>query len=165
MAKQISTARKVGRVIKSAVKIVVAVALVAVLVVMNVVLPGTMSSVGRMANNILGYEQHWDNSKAADDGLDLQYNKADYTKDTIKDAQKELDQQIAAEGITMLQNDDQSLPLAQGTKLSMLCEDARLLTLMASMLARLSSYCRSLRAPSSASLASPSRASRPRKAC
>lgn len=133
MAKQISTARKVGRVIKSAVKIVVAVALVAVLVVMNVVLPGTMSSVGRMANNILGYEQHWDNSKAADDGLDLQYNKADYTKDTIKDAQKELDQQIAAEGITMLQNDDQSLPLAQGTKLSF--------------------------------LASPSRASRPRKAC
>ena len=139
MAKQISTARKVGRVIKSAVKIVVAVALVAVLVVMNVVLPGTMSSVGRMANNILGYEQHWDNSKAADDGLDLQYNKADYTKDTIKDAQKELDQQIAAEGITMLQNDDQSLPLAQGTKLSFFGESVKSLASSQSMLSQVMS--------------------------
>ncbi len=133
VAKKISTARKVGRVIKSVLKVAVAIVLVAVLGVANLVLPGVLSSVGRMANNILGYEQHWDSSKANTDGLDLQYSKADYTADTIKDAQKALDQQIAAEGIVLLQNDDKSLPLAQGTTLSFFGESVKTITASQSM--------------------------------
>ena len=136
VAKKISTARKVGRVIKSVLKVAVAIVLVAVLGVANLVLPGVLSSVGRMANNILGYEQHWDNSKANTDGLDLQYSKADYTADTIKDAQKALDQQIAAEGIVLLQNDDKSLPLAQGTTLSFFGESVKTITASQSMVSQ-----------------------------
>ena len=136
VAKKISTARKVGRVIKSVLKVAVAIVLVAVLGVANLVLPGVLSSVGRMANNILGYEQHWDNSKANTDGLDLQYSKADYRADTIKDAQKTLDQQIAAEGIVLLQNDDKSLPLAQGTTLSFFGESVKTITASQSMVSQ-----------------------------
>lgn len=125
MAKQISTARKVGRVVKSIVKGVVAVLLVALLVINNAVLPGIYSGFKRMADNVLGYEQSWDNSGVDADGLDLNYYSADYTTDTIKDAEKALDQQIAAEGYVLLQNEDESLPLEKGTTLSFFGESVK----------------------------------------
>lgn len=53
MAKRISTARKVGRVIKSVLKTVLVVLLSALMVAGNTVLP----TYARMLNNMLGYEQ------------------------------------------------------------------------------------------------------------
>lgn len=130
MAKQISTARKVGRVVKSVLKVAVALVLVALLCVGNIVVPSVISGMEmpRMINNILGYEQSWDNSGVNDDGLDLEYYKADYTSETIKDAERALDEQIAAEGYVLLQNDAESLPLAEGTTLSFFGESVKTLS-------------------------------------
>ena len=134
MAKQISTARKVGRVVKTVLKSVVAVLLVALLVINNAVLPGIYSGFKRMADNILGYEQGWDNSGVDAEGLDLDYYKTDYTTDTIKDAEKALDQQIAAEGYVLLQNEGDSLPLEKGTTLSFFGESVKSLANSQNML-------------------------------
>ena len=131
MARQISTARKVGRVIKSIVKIAVALLLVVVMVAANTVLPGY----SRMVDSLLGgFDQSWDNSAAQTDGLDLQYNKADYTTETIKDAEKALDQQLVGEGVVMAQNNDAALPLASGTTLSFFSINSRSLGSSQSML-------------------------------
>ena len=62
MAKQISTARKVGRVIKSIVKIALVLVLVVLMAAGNLVLP----SYDRMVNSMLnGFDQSWDNSNAS----------------------------------------------------------------------------------------------------
>ncbi len=134
MAKQISTARKVGRVVKTVIKGAVAVVLAGLLVVDNAVLPGIYNSYGRMVDNILGYEQSWDNSGVKTDGLDLEYNKADYDATSIKDAERALDEQIAAEGYVLLQNENKSLPLEKGTTLSFFGESVKSLGSSQSML-------------------------------
>ena len=121
MARKISTARKVGRVIKSILKIVLVIILAALMALGNGVLPGY----ARMVNVMLGYEQSWDNSKTDTTGLDLEYNKADYATDTIKDAEKALDEQLAAEGYVLLKNDGDTMPFASGTTFSFFGESSR----------------------------------------
>lgn len=118
----VSRARKVGRVIKTILKSALVVVLAALMVAVNMLLPGY----SRMLNNMTGINQSWNNTVSTD-GVDLQYNKADYTKDTIGDAEKALDQQIAAEGIVMLKNDDNALPYAAGTTFSFFGENSKLL--------------------------------------
>ena len=138
MAKQISTARKVGRVVKSVVKVAVAVVFVALLAVNNFVLPGLYSGFSRMVDSMLGYEQSWDNGGVDASGLDLDYNKADYASvDELKAAAGELDKQIAAEGYVLLQNEGESLPLAEGTTLSFFSESVKNLTSSQSMVSQL----------------------------
>ena len=138
MAKQISTARKVGRVVKTVLKSVLAVVLVALLVINNAVLPGLYSGLSRQLDTILGYEQSWDNSGINADGLDLDYNKADYSSvDELKAAAEELDKQIAAEGYVLLQNEGESLPLPEGTTLSFFSESVKNLTSSQSMVSML----------------------------
>lgn len=137
VAKQISTARKVGRVVKSIVKVIVAIVLVALLAVNNFVLPGLYSGFSRMVDSMLGYQQSWDNSGVNADGLDLDYNKADYASvDELKAAAEELDKQIAAEGYVLLQNEGESLPLAEGTTLSFFSESVKNLTSSQSMISQ-----------------------------
>ena len=137
MAKQISTARKVGRVVKSIVKVIVAIVLVALLAVNNFVLPGLYSGFSRMVDSMLGYQQSWDNSGVNADGLDLDYNKADYASvDELKAAAEELDKQIAAEGYVLLQNEGESLPLPEGTTLSFFSESVKNLTSSQSMISQ-----------------------------
>ena len=104
----VSRARKVGRVIKTILKSVLVVVLAVAMVGVNVMLPNSMIS--RMVNNIAGYQQSWDNSKANTAGLDLDYYKADYDKDSIGDAEKQLDRQIANEGYVLLKNDGNTMP-------------------------------------------------------
>ena len=134
MGKQISTARKVGRVVKTIVKGVVAAGLVGALAVNNAVLPGLYSGFSRMVDSILGYEQSWDNSGAKTEGLDLDYNKADYAStDELRAAAEELDKQIAAEGYVLLQNEGEALPLPEGTTLSFFSESIKNLTNSQSM--------------------------------
>ena len=131
MAKQISTARKVGRVIKSILKLVLAFVLAGLMAAGNLVLPGFE----RMGNSFLGgYSQSWDNSKVNTAGLDLDYNKPDYDSESIKDAEKDLDRRLAAEGVVLAENDDDALPLAKGTKLSFFGANSRSLGSAQSML-------------------------------
>lgn len=73
MAQQISTARKVGRAIKTIIKALVALALVVLVFIMNAVVPD-MGMITRMANNMLGYQQGWTTPAGAED-VDAQYYK------------------------------------------------------------------------------------------
>lgn len=111
-AKKSGTAVKVIRtVLKSALCLILAGALVAASSVAGVY--------ERMADSILnGFDIKADNSGIDTTGLDLEYNKCDYTKDTIGDAETALSDQIANEGIVLLQNEDM-LPLAKETTYTM----------------------------------------------
>ena len=101
----------VGTVIRSILIVLFAVILVAV----NTLLPAN----ARMADSLLGgISKTIDNSKAETDGLDLEYNKADYTKDSIKEAEEDLHQRIAEEGTVLLKNDG-VLPMAADTTFSL----------------------------------------------
>lgn len=128
----VSRARKVGRVIKTILKSVLVVVLAVAMVGVNVMLPNSMIS--RMVNNIAGYQQSWDNSKANTAGLDLDYYKADYDKDSIGDAEKQLDRQIANEGCVLLKNDGNTMPFEQGTTFSFFGESVKNLTATQSVL-------------------------------
>ena len=132
MAKKISTARKVGRVVKTILKTVLALVLSAVLVAVNVVLPG-QGMIVRMANNMLGYSQSWTTPDGAKD-VDANYYKSDFTADEIADAEKALDTQIASEGYVLLKNDDAVMPFAEGTTFSFFSENVKNLTATQSLM-------------------------------
>ncbi len=132
MAKKISTARKVGRVVKTILKTVLALVLSAVLVAVNVILPG-QGMIVRMANNMLGYSQSWTTPDGAKD-VDANYYKSDFTADEIADAEKALDTQIASEGYVLLKNDDAVMPFAEGTTFSFFSENVKNLTATQSLM-------------------------------
>lgn len=56
-----------------------------------------------------------DNSGVDTKGLDLDYNKSDYSEDEIGAAEDALADQIADEGIVLLKNEDNALPLSKDT--------------------------------------------------
>lgn len=112
-----SVKRKVGIVVSC----VLAAALVAVIVAANTVLP----KFNQIINSYFGVEQSWDNSGVDTSGLDLIYNKADYDRGSIAEAEKTLDQDISGEGYVLLKNDGGSLPLEKGTTLSFVSGNSR----------------------------------------
>ena len=59
-----------------------------------------------------------DNSGVDTKGLDLDYNKSDYSEDEIGAAEDALADQIADEGIVLLKNEDNALPLSKDTLIS-----------------------------------------------
>ena len=106
----------VGKVIKTILSLLLTVILAVLMFAANVILP----SYDRMANSILnGFSKTIDNSGANTEGLDLQYNKADYTKESIAAAEDELAREIAQEGLVLLKNEDNTLPLASDTVFSL----------------------------------------------
>lgn len=126
MAQQISTVRKVGRVVKTIVKAALALILSAAMVGVNVILPG-QGMITRMANNMMGYKQSWTTPAGAED-VDAEYYKSDFTAEEIADAEKALDYAIASEGYVLLKNDDATMPFAEGTTFSFFSENVRNLT-------------------------------------
>ncbi|MBQ6453586.1 MAG: hypothetical protein IJJ14_04425, partial [Coriobacteriales bacterium] len=126
MATQISTARKVGRVIKTILKAVVALILAALMVAMNVVVP-SMGMISRMANDMLGYEQSWTTPAGAED-VDADYYKSDFTEEELAEAEHALDYAIASEGYVLLRNDDAVMPFEQGMTFSFFSENVKNLT-------------------------------------
>ena len=106
----------VGKVIKTVLSLLLTVILAVLMFAANVILP----SYDRMANSILnGFSKTIDNSGANAEGLELQYNKADYTKENIAAAEDELAREIAQEGLVLLKNEDNTLPLASDTVFSL----------------------------------------------
>ena len=84
-----------------------------------------VSTYARMMDSIMGgFDRSVDNSKANTEGLDLQYNKPDYTADTIGAAEDDLANRIAAEGVVLLENRDGTLPLAANTTFSFVSVNA-----------------------------------------
>ena len=112
---------RVGRVVRRVIGAVLAVVFVALIVAANAILPNYAQTI----NSYLGIEQGWDNSGVNTEGLDLEYSKADYSREDLAAHEQELDKQIAAEGIVLLENDDASLPLAEGTTLSFVSGNSR----------------------------------------
>lgn len=113
--------RSVKRVVGIVVSAALAAALVAVIVAANTVLP----KFNQIINSYFGVEQSWDNSGVDTSGLDLTYNKADYDRGSIAEAEKTLDQDISGEGYVLLKNDGGSLPLEKGTTLSFVSGNSR----------------------------------------
>ena len=113
--------RSAKRIVGIVVSCVLAVALVAVIVAANTVLP----KFNQIINSYFGVEQSWDNSGVDTSGLDLTYNKADYDRGSIAEAEKTLDQDISGEGYVLLKNDCGSLPLEKGTTLSFVSGNSR----------------------------------------
>lgn len=87
----------------------------------NTILP----NYAQMINSYLGVEQGWDNSGVNADGLDLEYNKADYSREDLAAYEQSLDEQIAAEGVVLLENRDASLPVEAGATLSFVGGNSR----------------------------------------
>ena len=108
------------RIVGIVVSAMLAAALVAVIAAANTVLP----KFNQIINSYFGVEQSWDNSEANADGLDLTYNKADYDRGSIAEAEKALDKDISGEGYVLLKNDG-SLPLEAGTTLSFVSGNSR----------------------------------------
>ncbi len=110
--------KKIGKVILSFFKwsllSIMSLLSISLILVGNFFLP----TYSKMLNNFLGYQQEWDNSKVDTSSLDLQYNVLDYTKETIKDASKDLSNRIASEGVVLLENKENSLPLKTGQNIS-----------------------------------------------
>lgn len=65
-----------------------------------------------------------DNSGVDTKGLDLDYNKSDYSKDKIGEAEDALAEQIADEGIVLLKNEGNALPLSKDTPISFFSRNA-----------------------------------------
>ena len=106
-----SKARKIiGTTIRSVLIILFAV----IIAVVNTILP----NYARMMDSMIGgINTQIDNSDVDTTGLDLTYNEADYTTDSIKEAEAALHQQIADEGTVLLSNEG-ILPMAQDTEFS-----------------------------------------------
>ncbi len=111
------------RVIINVFKVLLACACVALIYAANFVLP----DYEQMINSYVGFEQGWSNDGLDTDGLDLEYNASDYTRDEIGEPERALDEQISDEGIVLLQNSDAALPLASGTTLSFVGGNSRML--------------------------------------
>ena len=126
MAKKISTARKVGRAVKTVVKLVFGLPMAGIVFAVNTILP-SQGMIVRMANNMLGYSQSWNVPAGAED-IDAQYYKSDFTEDEIAEAEHALDYAIASEGYVLLKNDDGTMPFALGTTFSFFSENVKNLT-------------------------------------
>lgn len=104
-----------GKVIRTIISGILAIVLVVLMVAANTVL----ASNDRMVNCILGdVDKKIDQSNAETEGLDLQYNKPDYTKEEIADAETDLSERISQEGLVLLKNEDNILPLSEDTTFS-----------------------------------------------
>ena len=114
--KKQTVGQKVRLVLRTAVCAVLIVVLLAGIVGVNTLVP----SFDRMGNSILnGFDRKIDNSEANITGLDLQYNKPDYSVQAIGAVEDDLAELIAAEGVVLLENRDNTLPLAQDTTFSL----------------------------------------------
>ncbi|WP_196819532.1 MULTISPECIES: glycoside hydrolase family 3 N-terminal domain-containing protein [unclassified Schaalia] len=126
--------RMIFRILKGILKALIAVLIIALMWVTNTMLPGF----SRMANSMLGGpNQSWDNSQVSAEGLDLDYTKADYDKDSITEAERDLDERITGEGYVLLKNDDQVMPFERGTTFSFFSEASKVLSSSQNMMTML----------------------------
>ncbi len=104
--------------------------LVVLMLAVNAILPGY----ARMVNSLLnGFDISVDNSDVDTTGLDLDYYTADYTSETISDAEDALAEQIADEGLVLLENDG-TLPLSADTVYSLFSVNSAAVTTTDSLL-------------------------------
>ena len=109
-----------GKKILLALRSIVCVILIVALLAGSAGINGIIKGNYRMLDAILGgINTTIDNSGVNTEGLDLQYNKLDYDPDTFASAQDALADQIAAEGIVLLKNEGNTLPVSAQTTFSL----------------------------------------------
>lgn len=105
---------KVRKVVGTTIRSILIILFAVIIAAVNMILP----NYARMADSMLGgINTKIDNSDVDTSGLDLEYNKADYTKENIGEAEAALHQQIADEGTVLLSNEG-ILPMAKDTEFS-----------------------------------------------
>mgnify|MGYP004584017431 FL=1 len=105
---------KVRKVVGTTIRSILIILFAVIIAAVNMILP----NYARMADSVLGgINTKIDNSDIDTSGLDLEYNKADYTKENIGEAEAALHQQIADEGTVLLSNEG-ILPMAKDTEFS-----------------------------------------------
>ena len=108
-------ASKAGKIIKTVLSVIAAILLAIVMLATNALIP----SYNRMIDSIAGgISQSMSNKGIDTTGLDLDYNKTDYTKETFAAAKEDMKYRIGAEGIVLLENDG-LLPLREGTAVTL----------------------------------------------
>lgn len=101
-----------GKIVRTVISVLLSVVLIIIMLAANTALVSN----DRMINCLLGdVDKKIDNSKADITGLDLAYNKSDYTAEEIGSAEEDLKNRISEEGIVLLKNEDSSLPLEKET--------------------------------------------------
>lgn len=107
--KKLSAGKIIRRVLRTVVCALLIIVLIGGMVGVNTMLP----VYARMLDSIAGgFDRSVDNSGVDTTGLDLQYNKPDYTADTIGAAEEDLKTRIANEGVILLKNEDNALPMS-----------------------------------------------------
>lgn len=101
------------RVVKTVVSVVFAAVIIVAMVLINPQL-----STNKMISSLMGYNHQSVNNPSGTDGVNADYYTADYTADTIKEAEDALYDQIAGEGTVLLQNNDHLLPISTDTTFS-----------------------------------------------
>lgn len=125
----------VGKVIRTILSVVLSLVLVVVMFAANTVLAQNNRMVNMVLGDMVGQNvKNIDNSKADTEGLDLEYNKADYTEEEIADAEDALKNQISEEGLVLLKNDNQVLPIAEDETLSFFSVNSAKLSIGGGML-------------------------------
>ncbi len=114
------------KIFKTVLSLVLCVVLVAIMFAANTMLPGNDRMVNSIAN---GVGKYVDNSKAETEGLNLNYNESDYSKDEIKAAEEDLDKRISEEGLVLLKNEDNALPLKEKKTVSLFSANAAKLSI------------------------------------
>ena len=105
---------KVRKVVGTTIRSILIILFAVIIAAVNMILP----NYARMADSMLGgINTKIDNSDVDTSGLDLEYNKADYTMENIGAAEAALHQQIADEGTVLLSNEG-ILPMAKDTEFS-----------------------------------------------
>lgn len=122
---------KAGKIIRTIISAVLTIAIVIVMFAANTLL----RSNDRMVNSILGdVDKSIDNSNADTKGLDLEYNKSDYTSEEIAAAEDDLKQRISEEGIVLLKNEENHLPFSADTTFSFFSANSAKLSIGGGML-------------------------------
>lgn len=129
--KQVKKKGMAGKIIRT----VLSLLLVIVMVILMVAANTALRSNDRMVNSILGdVGKTIDNSGAQTEGLDLEYNKSDYTAEEITAAEDDLKQRISEEGLVLLKNDGRYLPLSSDTTFSFFSANSAKLSIGGGML-------------------------------
>lgn len=120
-----------GKMIRTILSVVLSIVLVFLMFMANTALASNY----RMVDCILGsVGKKIDQSGASTAGLDLEYNKSDYSKDDIEAAETDLKKRISAEGVVLLKNEDNALPLDENTTFSFFSANSAKLSVGGGML-------------------------------
>lgn len=116
MAKKKKRPGKVSKIVKTTLSGLATIVLIGGMIGVNSIPTGFI----KMGNDMIGGRKSikFDNSKVNSNGLNLQYNKPDFTAESIKKAQNQLSYDLPAQGTVLLKNKSNVMPFSKNTEFS-----------------------------------------------